>query len=521
MRFKKIKIKNIRSYQDQEIEFPQGSLLLSGNVGSGKTSILLAIEYALFGLQPGQKGTSLLRNTKEAGEVSLELEISGQPVIINRRLKRTTKGVSNEYAAIIVNGEITESSVTEIKSKIVELLGYPPEFVKKNNVLYRYTVHTPQEQMKQIILEDAETRLNILRHVFGVDKYKQIKNNLSVLLIKLKGDSKILQGEIKTLDADKANLEQRKLNLENVKERIKKLEFQLAEKTKKRKEIELELKEVEAEINKKKEFESEIEKTKIMVLTKNEILASISKEQLELKQLLSETKERFNEEIYAALISQIKQEKEKKETLDIRFLELASKISSFEKEQNDILAKKERIFKIDICPTCLQDVPEAHKHNILNETENKLSKIKRDLENLEKDKKEVAVSIEKQKQNILHLEESKTNLEILKSKQEQTEKSLNKLKDLEKQSQTIINDRALLEKHIESLREKVLFYSSFEAKFRNKDSELKQALLEERNTEISLAECKKELELSHKEISLLQEIIRKKEEAKVKLHEII
>ena len=53
MKFKRIKIKNVRSYKNQELEFPEGSFLLSGNVGSGKTSILLAIEYGLFGLQPG------------------------------------------------------------------------------------------------------------------------------------------------------------------------------------------------------------------------------------------------------------------------------------------------------------------------------------------------------------------------------------------------------------------------------------------------------------------------------------
>ena len=62
MKFKKLYLKNIRSYEEQEIDFSDGSLLLSGDVGSGKTSILLAIEYALFGLQPGQKGSALLRN---------------------------------------------------------------------------------------------------------------------------------------------------------------------------------------------------------------------------------------------------------------------------------------------------------------------------------------------------------------------------------------------------------------------------------------------------------------------------
>ena len=62
MKLRKISIKNIRSYANETVEFPEGSTLLSGDIGSGKTSILLAIEFALFGLQPGQRGSSLLKN---------------------------------------------------------------------------------------------------------------------------------------------------------------------------------------------------------------------------------------------------------------------------------------------------------------------------------------------------------------------------------------------------------------------------------------------------------------------------
>ena len=48
MILKKIFLKNIRSYENQEISFPEGSILLSGEVGTGKSTILLALEYALF-----------------------------------------------------------------------------------------------------------------------------------------------------------------------------------------------------------------------------------------------------------------------------------------------------------------------------------------------------------------------------------------------------------------------------------------------------------------------------------------
>ena len=153
MKLKRIKLKNIRSYESADIEFPEGSLLLSGDIGSGKTSILLAIEYALFGLQPGQKGSALIRNGAHLGEVFLEFEMDDDNIIIERRLKRESKSVSNDYSAITINGEKTECSVTELKTKILSILQYPSEFIKKNNLLYKYTVYTPQEHMKQIVLE--------------------------------------------------------------------------------------------------------------------------------------------------------------------------------------------------------------------------------------------------------------------------------------------------------------------------------------------------------------------------------
>ena len=209
MKLKKIRIKNIRSYEDQEINFPNGSLLLSGDIGSGKTSILLAIEYALFGLQPGQKGSALLRNNASVGEVSLELEIDGDNIEIERKLKR-------------------ECAITELKTKILSLLHYPPEFIKKNNLLYRYTVYTPQEQMKQIISEDPEIRLNILGYVFGIDKYKRSRENLTILLNRLKEDSKVLQGEIKTLDDEKVRLEAKKILVLDLHSKIEKKQLELS-----------------------------------------------------------------------------------------------------------------------------------------------------------------------------------------------------------------------------------------------------------------------------------------------------
>src|SRR3989344_6999199 len=104
MIFKNIRLKNIRSYKETEIAFPEGAVLLAGDVGSGKTTILLAIEFALFGLQPGQRGSSLLSNGEEEGTVRLECEVGEIHAVIERSLKRGPKTITQDYSAITLEG---------------------------------------------------------------------------------------------------------------------------------------------------------------------------------------------------------------------------------------------------------------------------------------------------------------------------------------------------------------------------------------------------------------------------------
>ena len=117
MILKRLKVQNIRSYENFEVLFNKGSTLLAGDIGSGKTSILLAIEFALFGLQPGQKGASLLRNGQDEGFVELEFEVDGNNIIINRNLKRK-KTISQDSSSIEINGKTEEKAVTELKNII-------------------------------------------------------------------------------------------------------------------------------------------------------------------------------------------------------------------------------------------------------------------------------------------------------------------------------------------------------------------------------------------------------------------
>ena len=520
MKLKKIKLKNIRSYSFQEIIFPEGSLLLTGDIGSVKTSILLAVEYALFGLQPGQTGAALLRNNTAYGEVILEMEAGGKEIVIERRLKRNSRAVVNDYASISINGVRKEYSITELKTKILDILGYPSEFVKKNNLLYKYTVYTPQEQMKLIILEDPETRLNVLRHVFGIDKYKTIRENLAIVLSQFKDETKILQGEIKDIEIERQRIEKELVSLNVLKEDINLKECNLKEKKAVRNELEEAIKSIESEIKGRDRLETELEKAKVMVTNKEENLFMVKKEIEELKK--SEKKETsFSEKDLKDVSQEISEKRIILDKINIRQIELAGQFKNIEKLLLDLADKKERFFSINICPTCLQDVPGAHKHNILNKTEGEIAESKREKDKLKKEREDLAIIFDKEKLDLIQLEEKKLKLEVLKSQQGIYAKNKLRLSELDKSLLSIEKDLIMLNKHMETIKFDLLKYSKFENAYKIKKDEIEKAILNEKHAEISLAELKKEIELKDREITGLKERLLIKEKSRERLNRIL
>ena len=154
-----LKLNNIRSYIEETIPFNKGSTLLSGDIGSGKSTILLAIEFALFGTsRPDLPAELLLRKGSTEGSVELEFSLNGQNIIIKRKLKKGKDAIKQLSGELIINGVQKELMAVELKAEIINLLGYPEEFISKNkNYIFRYTIYTPQEEMKLILQEDRKS----------------------------------------------------------------------------------------------------------------------------------------------------------------------------------------------------------------------------------------------------------------------------------------------------------------------------------------------------------------------------
>ena len=522
MIIKTITLQNIRSYEHQEVRFPEGSILLSGDIGSGKTSILLGIEFALFGLQPGQRGTSLLRNGSEEGTVSLDFLIDEKEITVERRLKRGSKTVTQDYCAITINGEKRELSVTELKDKVLEILNYPKEFSRKQNLLYKFTVYTPQEEMKHIILEDPDVRLNTLRHVFGIDKYKKIIENISIFSSKLREEKRMKEGVIETLEQDKADLASKEETLEERRYNLVSVEKELFLRTEEKKKIYEEKEEVEKKISERDKLKQEIEKTKIMVSNKNETMVSNLKLIEQLEQQIKELSEiEFDETRIFELENKISNLKKEREKFREEKLQTSSRISSqnMKIKEKDDLGKKMR--NIDICPTCLQNVEANYRTNVLNSVDSEISKSKKEITELEIVITKIDEHMEKIESDLISMEKQIDEQKLLKLKSLGIEEKKKRLEDIKKLNGPLEEDVKMLMGHADSLSKLVFDLNKYESIFETKKKSLEDAINLERTAEIKVAELKKEIEVFSRQIEEMRERIKKTEEVKERIHKII
>lgn len=210
MLLKKLRLKNIRTYEEGEVEFPSGTILFEGGIGSGKSTLLLAVEFALFGLG-NEKGTTLLGLGKNSGEVELYFKAKGEDVRVHRSLSRARKstlnqgalvpgGVKQEDCWIESGGRRTSYSPKEMKEAVLKILNYnEPVDPKAKSVIFRYAVYTPQEEMKEILEQAPDQRLQTIRKALRLEEYKNAKDNAHRLSKELSSRSKILMEKTKKL----------------------------------------------------------------------------------------------------------------------------------------------------------------------------------------------------------------------------------------------------------------------------------------------------------------------------------
>ncbi|WP_030158322.1 AAA family ATPase [Streptomyces sp. NRRL S-244] len=179
--------------EPQEIDFDAlsgaGIFLLHGPTGAGKTSVLDAVCYALYGSVPGPRqapGTSLRSDHADAGtptEVALELTAGGRRLEITRRPEQdrpkkrgtgTTKDKAQSWLREY-DGERWQAlsrSHQEIGEEIEQLLGMSRE-------QFCQVVLLPQGEFAKFLRADEAARGRLLGRLFDTRRFAAVETLLA------------------------------------------------------------------------------------------------------------------------------------------------------------------------------------------------------------------------------------------------------------------------------------------------------------------------------------------------------
>ncbi|MCK5334386.1 MAG: SMC family ATPase, partial [Candidatus Aenigmarchaeota archaeon] len=454
-----IHLQNIRSYANEKIKFPSGSVLLEGDIGCGKSSILLAIDFALFGLRVGElSGAELLRHGKPQGSVVLKIRLGGCDVEISRTLERKKDTIAQSAGYAIVDGVRHDLTGFALRFFVFELLGYPINLLRKNkSLLYRYTVYTPQEEMKAILLISSDERTSIMRHVFGIDRYRRLRGNTSIVSRNLRRKIEWLSGLSEGLEEKE---KQRAEMLVQGKEILDEIDG-----------LHAKVKTAEEEIaERKKDIDALEKQTQEFVSTTAKITVAVSKKDMLEKQALVLQKESsVLAERQKEMSGDLKDFGEKAEKLKNEILkknDLKTQAEHFEKEvraidsvmsENSARQKVsgeilERVKSINQCPTCLQDVGEAHKRAILGGEEIKISNFQKIFSKLEDEKKIILENLGETKKSLEKITEYERELTGLLASEKEIKRIAEDLAVKEKALLDSGTEKEALEKEIVALK---------------------------------------------------------------------
>jgi len=281
VRFDRIRLENFKCYQEVDIELNAGVTVIHGLNGSGKSSLLEACFFALYGSKALEKTLNEIVTIGET-ETIVELWFShaGESYHITRRI-RVSNGDARTANCVLEGPERTLDGATDVRAHVAELLRMDTEaFVN--------CAYVRQGEVNKLINASPSDRQDMLDDLLQLGKLEQYRERASKARVgvgRVRGDKQGALGEVTEQIAEKEN--------EDLHEQLNQLQSKLSERAA----------EIERFESNRKEARNSLETAESVLETyeeKREELETLEADITELRERIQETerkREAFSEHL--------------------------------------------------------------------------------------------------------------------------------------------------------------------------------------------------------------------------------
>jgi len=169
---RRIELHNFATHENTEVEFGDGKNIVIGGTGSGKTNLLLAVDFAFMGEVPNVNLAELIADDADTAEAILYYidQRTGQSYSIHRTLTRETDGrVTHECTLTNLDTKETVEKPAPVQ-KTLETLGVVPS-------VFRNVIHVAQGKFADL-LDETQERKSSLDRLFQISQLENTYQEL-------------------------------------------------------------------------------------------------------------------------------------------------------------------------------------------------------------------------------------------------------------------------------------------------------------------------------------------------------
>ena len=249
-----LELKNWRSHSHTTLEFRKGTNLLIGIMGSGKSSILDAICFALFGTFPAieRRKASLeeiIRLNEQDALVKADVEWNGIRYTITRELRKKKSGGADTDASISKDGKLIERGTKSVTNYVCQLFSVSFD-------LFSRAVYSEQNNIDYFLTVEPKKRKAEMDNLLGLDKFEDARANSVTLMNRIKAEREAVAKNIKAFEITELENKEKELTIavEETKKKLQSTEEEFSKAMEKSKTVDTEYTELAKKRNKPVNF---------------------------------------------------------------------------------------------------------------------------------------------------------------------------------------------------------------------------------------------------------------------------